>query len=121
MNEPAPFAPPKSPTTADVKIFFTLVSVFAMAAIGFGAWLAGRVSSERADSAPVTEERRLVEGSFYRRPDGAPRAALCAATDRIWLVDATGRVRQRFNGLKATAPDAVLAALDQMRAHASAR
>jgi cytochrome oxidase Cu insertion factor (SCO1/SenC/PrrC family) len=70
---------------------------------------------------PQSAVDELVEGSFYRRPDGAPRSALFAATDRIWLVDATGRVRRRFNGLKATAPEAVLAALDQIRAHASTR
>jgi cytochrome oxidase Cu insertion factor (SCO1/SenC/PrrC family) len=60
----------------------------------------------------------LVEGSFYQRPPGAPRSALFAATDRIWLVDATGRVCQRFNGLKTSAPDAVLNALAQLQEQA---
>jgi len=218
MNQPSPTAPPQATTPTDVKVFFGLVSIFAIAAIGFAVWLSDRSSSEPADAAPEPGERRLldftltersgrtvtraefagqnllvnfvhtscsitcfqvnqrmaklqerlegrkdvrlvsisvdpqtdtppvlakfasqfkadtnrwlfltgpqaavdelVEGSFYQRPPGAPRSALFAATDRIWLVDATGRVRQRFNGVKASAPDTVLDALAQLQAQA---
>ncbi len=68
----------------------------------------------------LTGERRavdsLLEASFIRRAPDAPRASLFAATDRIMIVDDTGRVREQFNGMKSSAPEAVLAALDRLRA-----
>lgn len=219
---PAPSTLAHSPATpTDVKVFFSLVSLFAVVAVLFAVLLLKRGSAERADAMPISEERRLldftltersgrpvtraelagqtlivnfvhtscsitcfqvnqrmsklqetlagrddirlisisvdpqtdtpavltkfaeqfkadpnrwlfltgpqtavdtlVEGSFYQRPPGAPRSALLAATDRIWLVDDTGRVRQRFNGMKSSAPETVLNALAQLRATASSQ
>lgn len=57
----------------------------------------------------------LIEACFVDQPgalDGVPGGF--ANTDRIYLVDRNGVVRKAFNGLKATVPDAVIRALDQL-------
>ena len=57
----------------------------------------------------------LIEACFVDQPgavEGVPGGF--ANTDRIYLVDRAGVVRQAFNGLKSTAPDDVLRAIEQI-------
>lgn len=57
----------------------------------------------------------LIEACFADQPgavEGVPGGF--ANTDRIYLVDREGVVRQAFNGLKSTAPDDVLRAIEQI-------
>ena len=85
--------------------------------------LAKFASQFRADASRwlfLTGERpavdSLLEASFIHRAPDAPRSALFGATDRIMIVDDTGRVREMINGMKSSAPDAVMASLEKLRA-----
>ena len=68
----------------------------------------------------LTGEQRavdsLLEASFILRAPDSPRSALFAATDRILIVDNTGRVRDQIKGLKFSTTDDVLASLERLRA-----